>query len=334
MDLRKIIINAIGWSVAALSILTMAIACDIDDDAPVPTEHSIAVLLANGTTVTLFTEALEMVGYLDNLDGTAEYTVLAPSDDAFEAFLEDHGYEDLEDVPDETLQALVLNHLIPTHTLTASDLEDLNYVDSSAKYTLMIALDDDDIIINGTSKVDPEAYDVVASNGIIHRMEGVLDVLTVASFLERDAQFTDFYEGLTTLTPTLDFIETLETMEDEEDASAPFTLFVPNNEAFETLLDTNEDWEELEDIGESTLIAILKHHIVLADSVSKEDLEDDVESLETWEGDDLTFSESDDEITITDGSGNGDITIVTFDIKTQNGIIHGLGSVLIPDMEN
>src|SRR5690606_15263263 len=114
----------------------------------------------------------------------------------------------------------------------------------------------------------------------------------------------------------------------------PFTLFVPDDQAFETLLDANEDWEELEDIGENTLIAILKHHIVLGDSLSREDLENDVEGLETWEGDDLVFIQSDDEITITDGSGNGYITIATFDIKTQNGIIHVIKSVLIPNTEN
>src|SRR5690606_34074580 len=108
----------------------------------------------------------------------------------------------------------------------------------------------------------------------------------------------------------------------------------PNNGAIEALLDTNENWETIEDIGENILVPILKHHIVITKAVSTEDIEDGLENTETMEGDSLMFTESDGNFTITDGSGSEGIKILSFDIKTRNGIIHVIDSVLMPNAED
>jgi len=336
MKLKKSILNFTALFGSVFCMLTLAISCDLgDDDNAPPTQHTIAYILSQGTTVTMFGEALEQMDFLDNLNGSDKFTVFAPSDDAFEDFLEENDYEDLDDVPDEVLEKLVLNHLVPKKVLSISDLSDLDipYMDSSAEYSLFITEDDDEITINSNAAIDDEVRDIIASNGLIHRVDDVITIPTIAAFLEMDGQFSEFYKGLTTATSDEDFMAFFGSLETDDESEAPFTVFSPNNDAFESLLETNDDWEEIEDIEESLLTAILKHHVVLNEAVEKEDLEDDIESLETWEGGSLLFTDSDDEISITDGSGNEGITIVIYDIKTANGIIHGVDTVLIPTTE-
>lgn len=331
----KTALNLIKPFILSLLLMAFMISCS-DDDTPNPASETIAVLLTNGSQVTLFTEALDRIDFLDNLHGTKKYTVLAPNDDAFEAFLEENDYDDVDDVPEAELKKIILNHIIPTQELSTDDLLDMDkeYVESSAEYALFVGIDDDDISINGNTQMDDEVIDVVASNGVIHLVNSVITIPTIVTFLELDAQFSDFYKGLTTGTPNYDFISNLKGLETDDESDAPFTVFAPNNEAIETLLDTDENWEKIEDIDESTLIPILKHHIIITKAISKEDIEDGLESTETWEGDSLLFTESEDNFTITDGSGNENIKILTFDIKTRNGIIHIIESVLMPDTDD
>ncbi|MBP0905041.1 fasciclin domain-containing protein [Mariniflexile gromovii] len=63
-------------------------------------------------------------------------------------------------------------------------------------------------------------------------------------------------------------------------------------------------------------------------------LTDGLQSAASLESDNLVFTKSTDKITIKDGSGNENIEISYFDIKTKNEIIHVIKSVLIPNTEN
>lgn len=334
MKKNKTSFNLINSLILLAILFGFATSCS-DDDNPKPVNNTIAVLLSNGNKVKLFTKALDRVDFLDNLHGTKKYTVFAPDDDAFENFLEEYDYDNISDVPKEELKKIILNHIIPTNVLTTEDLLDMDneYQSTSAEYSLFISGDDGEISLNGNTKLDNEAIDVEASNGIIHLASNVITTPTVATFLELDTHFSSFYEGLTTSTPDTDFIASLKSLETDDDSEAPFTVFAPNNEAIEALLEANENWESLDDINKSSLTSILEHHIIVNKAILKEDLDDGLENVETLEGDSLSFTESDGDFMITDGSGNEDIKILLFDIKTQNGIIHTIGSVLIPNTE-
>ena len=197
---------------------------------------------------------------------------------------------------------------------------DKEYIESSAEYSLFMEVDDDKVSINGNTKLDDEVVDVESSNGIIHLVNNVIITPTVATFLELDTQFSSFYKGLTTATPNTDFITSLKSLETDDASDAPFTVFAPNNEAIETFLETNDNWDKIEDIDESTLSPILKHHIITTKFISKKTLTDGLQSAASLEGDNLVFTKSTDKITIKDGSGNENIEILYFDIKTKNGI--------------
>lgn len=318
--------------ILSITFFVLTTSC-VNDNDPIPFNNTIAVLLSNGTKVKLFTKALDRVNFLDDLHGTKKYTVLAPNDDAFKDFLQENDYDKVEDVPKEELKKIILNHIIPTNVLVTEDLLDMDkkYVNSRADYSLFIEVVDDEISINGNTKLDDEVVDVEASNGIIHLVDNIIAIPTVATFLELDTQFSNFHKGLTTATPNYDFISSLKSLETD---NAPFTIFAPNNNAIDILLETNDDWDKIEDIDENTLIPILKHHIVATKSISKKSLTDGLQSAKSLEGDNLVFTKQTDNITIKDGLGNENIKILIFDIKTRNGIIHSIESVLIPNTQN
>lgn len=50
-----------------------------------------------------------MVG---TLSGDTEFTVFAPSNDAFAAFLNDNGFANLDEVPTDVLKQILLNHVL------------------------------------------------------------------------------------------------------------------------------------------------------------------------------------------------------------------------------
>jgi len=114
--------------------------------------------------------------------------------------------------------------------------------------------------------------------------------------------------------------------------TANYTLFAPPDSAFEELLDSNAAWTTVDDIDEALLTSVLEHHLINGAVVSA-DISDN-ETATSLEGDLLTFSTSDGEIDITDGSGNADITVAVGDIIAVNGVLHAVNKVMLPDTTN
>src|SRR6056297_4167174 len=56
----------------------------------------------------------------------------------------------------------------------------------------------------------------------------------------------------------------------------PFTVFAPDNAAFQALLDSNDDWNELADIPVATLETVLSYHVSSAGNVRSTDLMDNM----------------------------------------------------------
>jgi uncharacterized surface protein with fasciclin (FAS1) repeats len=56
----------------------------------------------------------------------------------------------------------------------------------------------------------------------------------------------------------------------------PFTVFAPTNAAFQALLDTDDNWNELADIPVATLESVLSYHVSTAGNVRSTDLMDEM----------------------------------------------------------
>ena len=276
----------------------------------------VANLTADGNTV--FTDLLSTPG---------DYTVFAPNNTAFSGFTN----------PNENdINNVLSNHVILGATAVSSGLTD-GYVNTAALYNgndgeyLSLYVDTSDgVVLNGTVVVS--TADVIATNGVIHVVDEVIDIPTVVTFAVADPNLSSL-EAALTRDDQPDFVAILSAS--NEGGDNPFTIFAPDNAAFQALLDTDNAWETLNDIDAGLLTSVLEHHVITAQNVRAGALTDG--AVATLEGDDITITLPGNEgnpASITDGSGNSDIDVIAVDVQAGNGVIHVIESVLLPDTGN
>ncbi|WP_242135499.1 fasciclin domain-containing protein [Aestuariivivens marinum] len=262
------------------------------------------------------------------LSGTGPFTVLAPDDTAFTTFLNG---TPLANVPTDALANILLNHVLSGVT-TSSDLTSAGagYTNTSASGPDMSNLSlyfnaSSNVMFNGVSTVTQA--DVIASNGIIHAIDAVIDIPTVVTFALADPNFSTLLSALTELTPATDFASILSRTEgmNGDGINPNFTVFAPTNAAFDMLSSIPE---------EATLTNILLHHVVAEANVRSGDLTPNGDTTATsLEGDNITITlpgSGSNTADITDGSGNTDIGVIAVDVQAGNGVIHVVNKVLLP----
>lgn len=271
----------------------------------------VGALTADGNTT--FTDLLS--------SADEKFTVLAPVNDGFAAFMNPNS-NDINDI--------LSNHVITGAALAAGDLSN-SYASTFAKNgdgdALSIYVNTDDgVKFNGTSSV--ALADIVATNGIVHAIDQVIDLPTVVTFAAADPNFSTLVEALTTLTPSVDFVSVLSAQGGTGDD--PFTVFAPTNDAFAALAAIPD---------EAGLIPVLQHHVIAGANIRSGDLTPDgtTTTPATLEGDafSITLPGTEGNIAdVVDGAGNDGIGIDAVDVQAINGVIHVLDTVLLPNTEN
>ncbi|MGB5459313.1 MAG: fasciclin domain-containing protein, partial [Eudoraea sp.] len=158
-----------------LTFLALAVlSCNNDDDGGSQSgENIVEVAIANPNLSTLV-EALEITGLVTTLEGPGPFTVLAPTNAAFDLFLATGNFASINDVPVDVLEQVLLNHVIGSQ-INAANFVTLsrNYAETLAdgpttgtKLSLYFNATGAAIEFNGASKVIDS--DVLASNGVIH----------------------------------------------------------------------------------------------------------------------------------------------------------------------
>jgi uncharacterized surface protein with fasciclin (FAS1) repeats len=109
---------------------------------------------------------------LDALTSGGTYTVFAPTNDAFEATLEEAGLT-LEDVTGdpELLENILLYHVVRGR-LTSNQLRDGGSIVTLSGERITISIDGDTVMVNDTATVT--TADIEASDGVIHVIDMVL----------------------------------------------------------------------------------------------------------------------------------------------------------------
>ncbi|MEM9000122.1 MAG: fasciclin domain-containing protein [Bacteroidota bacterium] len=288
---------------------------DIVDHAVANTDFSSLVGALTDGGNTTFTDLLS--------DDTTDFTVFAPVNDAFAAFMNPN---------DNDLNDILSYHVIPGTAAFSDELMNM-YVATAATNADSDILNqyintDGGVSINGASNV--ALADVVATNGVIHAVDAVIDLPTVVTFAVADPTFSSLVEALTTATPATDFVSILT-------GDGPFTVFAPTDMAFQALLDSNMDWNSVADIEEGLLTDVLLHHVVNGNIRSTDLTPNGDTTAPTLEGDNITITlpGTDGNIgDVTDGAGNMGIGIIVVDVQANNGVIHVIDTVLIPDTTN
>jgi uncharacterized surface protein with fasciclin (FAS1) repeats len=272
------------------------------------------------------TYALQKTDLDDVLNGGGDYTLYAPNNSAFIGFLMRGGYSSLDEVPTEALKKLLLNHVMAGQiryrdfksgyypTAASSDVND-------RPLSMYINQVNMRVTLNGSSRI--VQGNVNASNGVIHAVNAVIPIPSLMTFVLADPNLYNLSLALTRDDLTVDFPTILST--ENGSASAPFTVFAPNNIAFVDLLNELEV-ERLSSIDEPTLNLTLNHHVLGETNALSTDLSDNL-TLNTLGGEitaNITGGAS-----LTDGNARVS-NIITLDIQANNGVLHIVDKVILP----
>ena len=299
-----------------------------DDDTDVviiPETNTIVDIAVASDNLTSLVAALQKANLVTTLAGDGPFTVLAPTNDAFAAFLTSNGFSSLDDVPVDILTNILLNHVV-SGSIASTDLS-TGYANtlatSSASGTGMSLYIDisNGVRFNGVSSVI--TADIFADNGIVHVVDAVIGLPSVVTFAVADPTFSTLVAALTRDDLTTNFVGVLSTATGT--SPAPFTVFAPTNDAFGSLL-SELSIAGLADIDEPTLDAVLKNHVVAGLNVFDTDLTDNM-TVPTLGGD-ITANVTGG-ATLTDNSGRM-IDIIATNVQADNGVIHAINRVILP----
>ena len=304
------------------------ISCSEDYKIPIviPT-NSIVDFVSSNSDYSMLLEALQTAdsGIAESLDSRGPFTVFAPNNAAFRAFLSANNFDYLSDVPTVMLSQILLNHVIGGNALAASlstgyDIKSFSTATPSGADMSLYINTANGVVINGISTVT--TADISVDNGTIHAVDAVIGLPTVVTFAVADPNFSILKTALTRADLTFDFVGTLSTANGTD--PAPFTVFAPINQAFVDLLEELEK-DSLDDIDEETLNATLKMHAVAGANVLAAGLSDGL-TISTLGGD-ITANITGG-ATLTDAN-NRVSQIVAVDVQASNGVIHAIDKVLL-----
>jgi uncharacterized surface protein with fasciclin (FAS1) repeats len=307
-----------------ISLITLQ-SCNNNDDDNVEDVSTIVNLAVDSADLTSLVAALDRANLVSALNGEGPFTVLAPTNDAFAAFLSANNFNSLEDVPVDILTKVLLNHVI-SGSLISTDLSTgyANTLATSAASQTPVSIYVDTsngVRFNGVSSVS--AADILAVNGVIHKVDAVIGLPNIVTFATADPNFSTLVSALTRSDLTTDFVGVLST--DSATAPAPFTVFAPINDAFNRLL-TELNLSSLSEIDEPTLDIVLKYHVVGGANVLDSNLTDNL-TVSTLSGDitaDITGGAR-----LTDPTGRVSDIIAT-NVQANNGVIHAINKVILP----
>ncbi|MBN67198.1 MAG: fasciclin [Rickettsiales bacterium] len=149
-----------------------------------------------------------------------------------------------------------------------------------------------------------------------HHMGDKKAEMTMYKNVVEIASSKDTFSTLTTALTKAELVDALKTSEN-------ITVFAPTNRAFDKLPEGTLEGL-LQPGSKEALQGILKYHVA-TDALMAADIPEGTTQVPTLEGDTLTVVKTDGSVTV-----NG-ANVITADIKGENGVIHIIDSVVIPE---
>lgn len=294
-----------------VSIATLAFTgCDNDDETPMPTENIVQLAQGNpelNSLVTALTKFPGLVGDLQN----GEFTVFAPTNQAFENVLTAIGQNSIDDLPEDVLRSILEYHVVPNATIRSTQLE--NGTATTVQGEDITINVDGGVTFNGSARV--VTADVSASNGIVHVIDQVLVQPSVTPIVGTIVAPAYFNKSFTTLIAAVQAAspEILTTLLNSDQK----TLFAPTNDAF-----TAAGITSLPD--QATLDAVLTYHVIGA-KVESSDIANGSSSAGTLGGNIFLSNNGENGLFI-----NGSSQVTQANIQGSNGVVHVINRTLVP----
>jgi transforming growth factor-beta-induced protein len=292
--------------------------------------------------------AVAEAGLVETLSGEDEFTVFAPTNEAFEEALEALGLTAEELLADtDTLTTILTYHVVPGTVVSvdARALELPAEVETVQGEAITIGLNaEEGLMVNEATIV---ATDVMASNGVIHIIDAVIlppsmmmadEDMSEGEEMEATEEAMDASEDMaemgtlvdvaaadeqfSTLVAAVEAAGLVETLSGED----AFTVFAPTDEAFEAALEALGLTAEELLADTDTLTTILTYHVVpgtvLAEDVLALELPAEVETVQ---GEVITVSLNDEEGVMVNAAN-----VTATDVMASNGVIHVIDAVILP----
>ena len=293
-------------NITATDVLTNNGVIHVIDEVLLPEGYRDANVIDQAKDLGIFTtllDAVESAGLTNTLKYDGDFTVFAPTDEAFAKL--PSGL--LESLTTEQLTEILTYHVLSGEVF-ADDLMESQAPSALTHEALYITKDGMNVTINGTSSV--VTADVDVSNGVIHAIDEVL----IPNELLNIGQIASKNYDLSTLVGLVSDAGLVQTLESDE----PFTLFAPTNAAFDAISST------LDGLTDEQVSEILQYHVVISEDVM--DSIEDGQIIETVQSEEITIAiDGDRSVTI-----NGSANVVTLYLSGTNGVIHIIDEVLIP----
>jgi len=310
--------HLLGLGLLALALTFVTAGCDafIDQDLgdSNPQTPSIAEIVAEVPALSRLEEGLQKSNLIDSLEGDGPFTVIAPDDGAFAPI----GQGELTRSP--LLRAVLEAHVIPGEEIAFENLDQQRSVET---------LEGEQITLGPNGSIDGTDLTVTngnanASNGVVHVVDGVF-----ADAADR-ILITEQYSILGELVEQEGLADTLR--------SDSLTVFAPSDDAFIAAYDDdNSGTIEDEELQGTDVSDVLRGHVhdgvfSAADflDVDNPDVFPKNTTLTTLSGRDLSITTSEDGSTVFVNPNGENATVVTPDVKTRNGRVHGIDTVLTP----
>ena len=261
--------------------------------------------------LSVLVDALTRANLVTTLQGDGPFTVFAPTNDAFTAFLAANNFSSLDDVPVELLTDVLLNHVVSGNNLSTglstgyiSSLSTAGAEDRNLSLFINVGTT---IQINGVATVSQP--DVSADNGVVHLVNNVIGLPTIVDHAVANDALSSLVgaltaDGNTTFTDLLSGTDT------------DFTVFAPVNDAFTAFTNPNDN-----DIN-----SILSYHVIPGTAAFSDELMNMYVGTAATNGDGDTLNQyinTDDGVTI-----NGSSNVAIADVVAVNGVVHAVDAVI------
>lgn len=299
----------------ALVVLSMLVTACLPEE---PEGPNLWEVLNQEEDYSTFRNALVRAGYQPTLEAGFIYTLLAPDNAAFDEWLQANGFANIDAIPLRQLQLLMSYH-VQLGQATIDELGAGYFLTpcpaSPDSFGVVIFFRNVNGEIQINNGVSIERQDIVTSSGVMHGLDGVLDIPTVQQIIEDNPNFSTLEAAIA----QAGLIDSLRLMN-------PITMLAPSNSAFSGLL-SDLQLSELSDIPDSTLRRVILTH-VLRDNFRFNDLANSPSSFhQSWSGDTTRVR------TPTSGilSVNDSIGSFMVDIQASNGVLHFINDVIYPN---
>lgn len=268
-------------------------------------------------------EQLLIDSELDQVLKSGTFTVFAPTDDAFDNI-------DTSGLTAEQVTNILLNHVI-TGNVLSTDLTN-GYIKTNAvenysgddNFIDMYVNIDSGVTLNDNATVS--TADLESSNGTVHVVDEVITIPNIVDLAAANPMFSNLATALT----QENLLGTLST--DAGTSPAPFTVFAPNNDAFQNFLDEdpNDAFGTIQDVLDlANLSDVLTYHVLPDGGVRADDITDGITPT-TVQGETITINTTSG-VTITDQNART-TNIIATDVTGSNGVIHVLDNVILPTL--